>query len=195
MLLKPFSAPDRTRRRRPGARHNLPTYVPATSGGPTGHNGGPSPGARVRYFGDYEIEGELARAAWVLSSAPGRYSLNRTIALKMILAGQLADESDVKRFYTEAEVALRSLDHPADRADLRDRSARGAAFLFVWHSWRGGASLKQLVDFTDATPRGSGSCSRWPAGGSRRAAAAGMIHRDIKPANILPSGKGRPRRD
>jgi eukaryotic-like serine/threonine-protein kinase len=37
-------------------------------------------------------------------------SLNRTVALKMILSGQLADESDVRRFYTEAEAAA-NLNH------------------------------------------------------------------------------------
>ena len=68
------------------------------------------PPDRVRYFGDYELLRKMHAAAW--GWCTGRQvSLDRPVALKMILAGQLASDDEVKRFYLEAEAAAH-LDHP-----------------------------------------------------------------------------------
>jgi WD40 repeat protein len=169
---------------------NLPTIAPGTTDGQIGGNGEPAPGDRVRYFGDYEIDRELARGGMGVVFRARQISLNRTVALKMILAGQLADANDVKRFYTEAEAAAQ-LDHPGIVPIFEVGQHDGQHFFSM--AFVEGRSLAERLADGPMPPREAAALLLDVTRAIEYAHSRGVIHRDLKPSNILIGADGNPR--
>jgi WD40 repeat protein len=146
--------------------------------------------ARVRYFGDYEIESELARGGMGVVFRARQISLNRLVALKMILAGQLAHETDVKRFYTEAEAAA-NLDHPGIVPIFEVGQHEGQHYFSM--GFIEGQSLSHRLANGPIPPREAADLIRRVSEAIDYAHQHGVIHRDLKPANVLLDQKGNPR--
>jgi outer membrane protein assembly factor BamB/tRNA A-37 threonylcarbamoyl transferase component Bud32 len=144
----------------------------------------------VRYFGDYELLEEVARGGMGVVFRARQVKLDRIVALKMILAGQLAGEDDVRRFHQEARTAA-ALQHPNIVAIHEVGEHDGQHYFSM--DFIDGTSLAQLVR---DNPLPAERAVRYVLAAARAVQYAherGVLHRDLKPANVLIDGFDQPK--
>jgi len=145
---------------------------------------------RVRSFGDYELLEEIARGGMGVIYKARQVSLNRIVALKMILAGQLASQADLARFLAEAE-AVAQLRHP-NIVQIYERGHRDGLPYFTLEFMEGGSLTAKLAG-TPLPPSEAALLVEKLTRGVQYAHSHGIIHRDLKPSNVLLAADGTPR--
>jgi WD40 repeat protein/serine/threonine protein kinase len=143
--------------------------------------GGSAP-AKFPTLANYEILAELGRGGMGVVYKARQISLNRLVALKMILAGSHAATKDLARFRQEAEAVAR-LRHPNIIQIYDIGEAEGRPFFAL--EFVEGDSLAHLLRGTPQPSTPAARLTETLARAVQYAHQQGIIHRDLKPANIL----------
>jgi serine/threonine protein kinase len=174
--------------------HNLPTL-----GGQAALPTGPEPsepptvayheshgsGAWIepgKNFGDYEILKEIARGGMGVVYKARQVSLDRIVAIKMILPGPRANPDDLERFRLEAE-ATAKLRHPNIVTVHEVGSIDGQPYYTM--DFIDGTSMSQRIAPGPLPGRMAARLIMIVARALHHAHTHGILHRDVKPSNIL----------
>jgi WD40 repeat protein len=131
---------------------------------------------------DYDILAEVGRGGMGVVYKARHRSLNRLVALKMVLAGEFASPAQEQRFRLEAELAAR-VQHPNIVQIYEIGSYQCRPFLAL--EWVEGGSLADRLDGQPWPPGEAASFLATLAHAIHMAHSEGVMHRDLKPANIL----------
>ncbi len=140
------------------------------------------PGKQLSYVGNYELLEEVARGGMGVVYKARQTTLGRIVAVKMIVAGRLANEQDVQRFQAEAQAAA-SLKHPNIVSIHEVGQHEG------WHyfsmDYVEGHDLSTALRLNLLPAKTAATYVRQMAEAIHCAHQQGILHRDLKPSNIL----------
>ncbi|HEY5911146.1 MAG TPA: protein kinase [Verrucomicrobiae bacterium] len=141
-------------------------------------------------FGDYELLEEIAHGGMGVVYRARQVSLNRIVAVKMLLFGQFAGKTAFERFRAEAQTAAQ-LQHPNIVAIHEIGEIDGQPYFSM--DYVAGRNLADLVRDRPMAARQAAVYVRKIALAVQYAHNQGVLHRDLKPANVLIDGADEPR--
>ncbi|MBI5384851.1 MAG: protein kinase [Verrucomicrobia bacterium] len=141
-------------------------------------------------FGDYELLEPIGRGGMGVVYRARQLGLDRLVAVKMILAEQLASPAALQRFRTEAQAAAR-LQHPNIVAIHEVGEHRGQPYFSM--DYVEGATLAELARDRPLPTRRATRYAQLVAEAVHYAHERGVLHRDLKPSNILIDPLDQPR--
>lgn len=144
-------------------------------------SGGSGDGGLPR-LGDYELLEEIARGGMGVVYRARQLSLNRVVALKVVLHGPFSSADFVRRFRQEAQ-AVASLRHPNIVAIYEIGEQNGSHFLSL--EFVEGRSFAELAKGQPLPARRAAGYLKTIAEAVQHAHQRGVLHRDLKPSNIL----------
>jgi tRNA A-37 threonylcarbamoyl transferase component Bud32 len=142
-----------------------------------------------KQVGEYQLLEEIARGGMGVVYKARHNKLNRTVALKMILAGEFAAPEAINRFYLEAEASA-GLDHPGITPIYDIGEFRGLPY-FAMRLLTGGSLQTRIHEFESNSQRIAALVCKI-AKAVHFAHQHGVLHRDLKPNNILLDDDGEP---
>jgi len=131
----------------------------------------------------FEILSEIGRGGMGVVYKARQLSLNRIVALKMILSGSHAGPTERDRFWREAE-AVASLQNPNIVQIFEFGEANGHPYLALEYV-EGGSLAQHLAAKSSWPPRAAAELVELLARAVHYAHTKGVVHRDLKPGNIL----------
>ena len=133
-------------------------------------------------LGDYELIEVVGRGGMGIVYRAKQISLNREVAIKMILGDRLASPIDRQRFFAEAK-ATAKLEHVGIVPVFDVGEFDGRPFFAM--KFIKGRTLSDLMANEGVSQRQAATYMEQISQAVHFAHLAGVVHRDIKPSNIL----------
>ncbi len=141
-------------------------------------------------FGSYELKEEIGRGGMGVVYRARQRSLNRTVAVKLLVSGAYSSESLLRRFQLEAEAAA-GLQHPGIVAIYECGEHDGQPYYAM--EYVNGRNLSEVSGGQPLAPARAATYLRAITEAVHYAHTRNILHRDLKPSNVLIDQDDRPR--